>query len=70
MALVEIASFPDPLAAQMARARLAAEGIDSVLFDAGLSSLGLGGMVPARLMVGEDDRADAERLLGDPPQYR
>jgi hypothetical protein len=67
MALVEIASFHDPIAGEMARARLAAEGIESVLFDAGLSSLGLGGMIPARLMVGEEDRADAERLLADRP---
>ena len=65
MALVELAVFHDVLAAQMARARLAAANIPSVLFDAGVSSLGLGAMTPARLMVDEEDRAEAERLLSE-----
>ena len=63
MALVAVASFPDPIAAQLAKARLAAEGIDSVLFDAGLSSLGIGALTPTRLMVAEEDLAAAERAL-------
>ena len=63
MALVELAVFPDAIAAQIARARLASEGIEAVLFDAGLSSLGLGGIAPARLMVDESDLAEAERAL-------
>jgi hypothetical protein len=65
MALVELAAFNDVMAAEMARARLAAAGIPSLLFDAGVSSLGFGGMMPVRLMVDEDDRADAERLLSE-----
>jgi hypothetical protein len=65
--LVEIASFNDPLGGALARARLTAEGVDSVLFDAGLSSLGLGAMIPARLMVEEEDRERAERLLAEEP---
>jgi len=65
MALVALASFSDRLAAEIARGRLASEGIDSVLFDAGLSSLGLGSISPVRLMVDEADRAEAERALGD-----
>ncbi|HEX9933382.1 MAG TPA: DUF2007 domain-containing protein [Allosphingosinicella sp.] len=64
MALIAIASFHDPMMGALARARLAAQGIESVLFDAGLSSLGLGTMAPARLMVEEEDRAEAERILG------
>ncbi len=67
MALVEIGSFADAHIAEMARGMLAAEGIDAVLFDSGLSSLGLGTMTPARLMVEEADRAFAERLLSAPP---
>ena len=67
MALVEIATFHDPVGGALARARLAADGIESVLFDAGLSSLGLGTMIPARLMVEEDDRVRAERLLAEEP---
>ena len=65
MALVEIASFSDPLAAAIARGRLAAEGIQAVLFDAGLSSLGLGAMTPARLMVDDEDLDEARRILAD-----
>jgi len=63
MALVEIASFQDGIAAEIVRGRLEAEGIAAILFDAGLSSLGLGAMTPARLMVDESDRAAAERVL-------
>lgn len=63
MALIEIASFPDIMMAQIVRGRLLSEGIDAVLFDAGLSGLGLGAMTPARLMVDEEDREAAERLL-------
>ncbi len=65
MALVEIASFPDMIAGDIARGHLEASGIRAFLFDAGLSSLGLGTMTPARLMVDEADRAEAERLLGE-----
>jgi hypothetical protein len=63
VALVEIESFPDRTAAELARGLLASEGIEAVLFDGGLASLGLGGLIPARLMVDEADRALAERLL-------
>ncbi len=65
MALVEIETFPNHTIAEMARGMLAAEGIEAVLFDSGLASLGLGGMTPARLMVEERDRLRAERLLAD-----
>ena len=65
MALVEIASFPDMIAADIARGHLEASGIAAVLFDAGVSSLGLGAMTPTRLMVDEADKAEAERLLAE-----
>jgi hypothetical protein len=64
--LVEIETFPDALVAEMARGRLAAEGIEAVLFDGGVASIGLGILLPARLMVDEADEARALRLLGDP----
>ncbi|WP_019834278.1 putative signal transducing protein [Sphingomonas sp. PR090111-T3T-6A] len=67
MALVEIETFPDHAVAEMARGMLAAEGIEAVLFDSGLASLGLGGLTPVRLMVDESDRAIAERLLAELP---
>ncbi len=65
MALVEIETFPNHTIAEMARGMLAAEGIEAVLFDCGLASLGLGGLTPARLMVEEADRLRAERLLAE-----
>ena len=65
MALVEIALFHNPLLAAMARARLAADGIEAVLFDGGLSSLGLGMMAPARLMVEEEDLEAARDILAE-----
>jgi hypothetical protein len=65
MALVELAIFHEPMAAEMVRFRLAADGIEAVLFDAGLSSLGLGMMTPARLMVEEDDLEEAKAILAE-----
>jgi hypothetical protein len=64
MALVEIDSFPDRAVAEMAWGRLSAEGIAALLFDGGVAGLGLGGLIPARLMVDEADRSAAERILG------
>ena len=63
MALVEIETFPNAMIAEMARARLAAEGIEAVLFDGGVASIGLGGLMPARLMVPEADQALALQVL-------
>ncbi|WP_324748889.1 DUF2007 domain-containing protein [Sphingomonas sp. LY54] len=63
MALVEIALFYDSMSAGMARARLAAEGIETILFDQGVAGLGLGMLAPMRLMVEERDRAEAAALL-------
>jgi hypothetical protein len=63
MALVEVASFYDSMSAGLARARLAAEGIETILFDQGVAGLGLGMLTPIRLMVEENDRAAAEELL-------
>jgi hypothetical protein len=63
MTLVEVESFPDRTTAELARGLLLSQGIEAVLFDAAFASLGLGGLIPARLMVDERDRAAAERLL-------
>lgn len=64
MGLVRIAQYPDRMAADLARLRLASEGIESVIFDGGMASLGLGMMTPARLMVTEEDIDDARAVLG------
>jgi hypothetical protein len=63
MALVELTTFTDPISAEIARGRLASEGIEAVLFDAGLSSLGIGALTPTRLMVLDEDRQTAEEIL-------
>ena len=63
MALVEVALFYDSMSAGLARARLAAEGVEAILFDQGVAGLGLGMLTPIRLMVEESDRAEAEALL-------
>ena len=63
MALVEVAMFHDPVSAELALGHIRSEGIDGVLFGAGLASLGLGTMAPVRLMVDEAVEAEAKALL-------
>ena len=63
MALVEAAKFYDSLAAGAAQSLLSQEGIDSFIVDMGMTLQGVGFAVPVRLMVDEDDEADARALL-------
>ena len=63
MALVEAARFYDSLAAGAAQSLLSDQGIDSFIFDMGMTLQGVGFAVPVRLMVDEDDLAKADRLL-------
>ncbi|HEX8449783.1 MAG TPA: DUF2007 domain-containing protein [Allosphingosinicella sp.] len=63
MALVEAARFYDSLAAGAAQSLLSVEGIDSFIFDMGMTLQGVGFAVPVRLMVEEDDLPAAQRLL-------
>ena len=65
MGLVEAARFYDSLAAGAAQSRLSDEGVDSFIFDLGMS-LQSGLAVPVRLMVDEDDLSRALRLLAEP----
>ena len=65
MALTELAQFPDPVAAEIARGWLASEGIAAVILDAGMASMGLGPLAPVRLMVDEADRKAAANLLSE-----
>ena len=67
MALVEAARFYDSLAAGAAQSRLTAEGIDSYIFDMGMTLQAVGFAIPVRLMVDEDDKEEAERLLAEGP---
>ena len=63
MALVELARFENRIEAELARLNLEAKGIEAVLFDAEMSSFGWGPMMPIRLMVLDEDLAEAKRLL-------
>lgn len=65
MALTELAQFPDPVVAEIARGRLASEGIAAVILDAGMASMGLGLLMPVRLMVDEADREAAMIFLSE-----
>ncbi|HEY0130372.1 MAG TPA: DUF2007 domain-containing protein [Allosphingosinicella sp.] len=67
MALVEAAKFYDSLAAGAAQSLLSDKGIDSFIFDMGMTLQGVGFAVPVRLMVDEDDLENAERLLAEGP---
>jgi len=63
VSLVELARFDNRIEAELARLNLESEGIDAVLFDAEMRSFGWGPMMPIRLMVLEEDLADARKLL-------
>ena len=63
MPLVELAHFPDRIQAELARGRLAADGIEAHLFDEGLAALGMG-VGSIRLMVDPRDAAAAAEALG------
>ena len=67
MALVEAAKYYDSLAAGAAQSLLSDEGIDSFIFDMGMTLQGVGFAIPVRLMVDEDDLLRAERLLSGKP---
>lgn len=63
MPLAMVREYSDRIEADVARLGLEAEGIPAVLFDAGVSSLGLGPITSARLMVDESDLAEAKAIL-------
>jgi len=49
----------------MARLTLGAAGIEAMIFDGGMASLGLGLLTPARLMVRAGDAEAALAVLAD-----
>ncbi|HKT15758.1 MAG TPA: DUF2007 domain-containing protein [Allosphingosinicella sp.] len=61
MSLVELHRFATPIEAELARLRLNAEGIVSIVFDA--ETLYATVFTGVRLMVDEDDKDEAEKLL-------
>jgi len=66
MALVELAKYYNSFEAGMAKARLDAEEIGSVLFDLNSSMEGASFLVPVRLMVLDEDLEQARRVLAEP----
>ena len=65
MSLVVVETLFDRMAAEIARGRLEAAGIDAVLFDAGIASVIGSGLSGVRLMVDDGDEAAARALLDD-----
>ena len=65
MALVEIARFLSPFEAGLAKSVLDAEGIPAILFDSNSAFTPGLAWVEVRLMVHEDDLAEAQRLLAE-----
>ncbi len=65
MGLVELARFDNRIEAELAKLLLQSEGLEAILFDAEMNSFGWGPMMPVRLMVLEEDRELAERLLAE-----
>ena len=64
MALVELARYPFAMNAQIARSFLESHGIGAVVFDSVMNAAeSVLIMIPARLMVLDEDHADAARLL-------
>ncbi len=64
MSLVELARFGSRIDADLARLALDSHGIDAVLFDAETNSFfGPGGLIAVRLMVLDDDIAEAREIL-------
>ena len=63
MALRELARFQFKVEADLARLLLEAEGMHPVLFDEGMNYIGLGSIMPIRLMVHEEEYAEAAGVL-------
>ena len=64
MPLVELARYPSSIAAEIARSFLESHGIGAVTFDGGMNIADSAAFaIPVRLMVLDEDRADASALL-------
>jgi hypothetical protein len=65
MALVELARFQTKVEADLARLRLEAEGLHPILFDEGMNYIGLGSIMPIRMMIHEEEFAEAAGVLAE-----
>lgn len=66
MALVELVRMPNGAEAELLRGRLESAGVGAVCFDAGMNIAdSLGMMIPVRVMVLDEDLAEAKALLAE-----
>lgn len=66
MALVELVRLPNGAEAELLRGRLEYAGVHAVCFDAGMNiAESVGIMIPVRVMVLDEDLAEARALLVD-----
>ena len=63
--LVEAARYNSRVEADLARLFLESEGVESVLFDSEINSSYGGLFMPVRVMVLDEDLAEAQRLLAE-----
>ena len=64
MSLVELARYGTRVEADLARLALESEGIDAIIFDAETNNFfGGGGLIGVRLMVLDEDLAEAAAIL-------
>jgi Putative prokaryotic signal transducing protein len=63
MPLVLLANYYNSLDAGLAKSLLDEAGIGSVLFDSETSNFWGSGVIPIRLMVLDEDRAEAAKIL-------
>ena len=64
MSLVEVGRFDTRVDADLARILLESHGIEAVLFDTEMHGyLGVGWLMPVRLMTLDEDAAEATRIL-------
>ena len=63
--LVELARFQNKVEADLARLLLESAGLTAVPFDEGMNYVGLGPIMPIRLMVRQDEYEEAARILID-----
>jgi len=65
MALVELGRFYNSLEAGIVQGLVEAAGIDCPMFDFNMTLEGVGFAIPVRLMVDENDLAEARRLISE-----
>ena len=63
--LVEVARFQNKVEADLAVLLLEADGLSPVLFDVGMNYIGLGPIMPIRLMIGNSEAEHALELLAE-----